>query len=107
MHRLLGGLIYAVANSKHLSLNFYPILAELGIMSERLFKQCAWSPKLFEILKNNCKPMHQRLTNEEEIQNWCRTIKDVDMGNNLRLFMHSFVPIPTEVFDENVQKEER
>ena len=107
MHRLLGGLIYAVANSKHLSLNFYPILGELGKISDRLFKICKWSPTLYEILKNNAKAMTQRLTNEEEIQNWCRSIKDTDLGNNLRLFLHQFVPVPPETYDQDAFAEER
>ena len=107
MHRLLGGLIYAVANSKHLSLNFYPILGELGKISERLNQFCQWSPKLYEIMKQNSKPMIQRLTNEEVIQDWCRSVKDKELGNNLRLFVHYFVPVPPEVYDPNASPEER
>ena len=107
MHKLLGGLIYAVANSPHLSLNFYPILGELGNISERLSKICKWSSTLYKILKDNSKSMASRLANEEEIQTWCRTITDKDLGNNVRLFVHQFVPVPPEVYDRDAFKDER
>ena len=107
MHKLLGGLIYAVANSPSLSLNFYPILGELGNISDRLAKICKWSATLYNILKENAKPMASRLANEEEIQNWCRTISDKELGNNVRMFVHQFVPVPPEVYDHNAFVEER
>ena len=107
MHRLLGGLIYAVANSKHLALNFYPILGELGNISARLAKMCKWSPTLFKIMQDNSKPTGQNLTNEEEIQNWCRTITDTDMGNNVRLFVHQFVSVPSNIYDSAAFLKER
>ena len=107
MHRLLGGVIYAVANSKRLALNFYPILGELGNITARLAKICQWSPTLVKIMQDNSKPMIQRLANEEVIQDWCRTITDQDMGNNLRLFVNQFVPVPPEIFDHEAYSEER
>ena len=107
MHKLLGGLIYAVANSKHLALNFYPILGELGNISTRLSKICKWSPTLFKIMQDNCKPSTNRFSNEEEIQNWCRTITDTDMGNNVRLFVQPFVPVPAEIFEQGAFVKER
>ena len=51
--------------------------------------------------------MASRLANEEEIQNWCRTISDKELGNNVRMFVHQFVPVPPEVYDHNAFVEER
>ena len=107
MHHLLGGLIYAVANSPSLSLNFYPILGELGNISDRLAKLCKWSTTLYKILKENAKSLAPRYSNEDVIQDWCRSVKDTDLGNNLRLFVHQFVPVPPETYDQNMYQEER
>ena len=93
MYRMIGGMIYAMADSPILSLNFYPVLAELGSVSKRLAKKCKWSPKLYKIISTAAKPMIQKANNAEEIQNWLRTIKDAELGNVLRLFVHQFVTI--------------
>ena len=58
-------------------------------------------------MQDNSKPTTNRFSNEEEIQNWCRTIADRDMGNNVRLFVQSFIPVPTEVFDQDAFVKER
>ena len=107
MYRLLGGLIFAVANTASLSLNFYPILGELGSVSDRLSKMCGWSPNLFKILKEHAQPMAPSLNNPEEIQDWYRSIGDDEMIRNLRLFTHQFVPIPANLFSSIEQKVER
>ena len=107
MYRLVGGLIYSVANSPMMSLNFYPILGELGSVSDRLSKICGWSKKLFKILKENSKPMIQRMNRPEEIQDWYRSIGDPDMIRNLRLFAHQFVPIPNNLWSSIEQVPER
>ena len=108
MYRLIGGLIYAVANSPVLALNFYPILGELGTVSDRLNKMCRkWSPTLFKILKENSKPVFQRLNNRDEIMEWYQTVDDPDMRANLRLFVHQFVPLPVSLIDESIHQPER
>ena len=90
-----------------LSLNFYPILGELGSLSDRLYKMCGWSAALFKILKDNAKAMANSLNNPQEIQSWYRTIEDDEMLRNLRLFAHQFVPMPTNLWSSNEQIGER
>lgn len=108
MYRLIGGLIYAVANSPVLALNFYPILGELGSVSERLNKMCRkWSPSLFKILKDNIKPTIQSLNNPEEVRDWYRTITDETMKANLRLLVHQYVPLPESHIDNSIHQAER
>ena len=103
----MGGLIFAVANTPLLSLNFYPILGELGSLSERLFKRCGWSDALFKILKQNSKAMDQRLNQPEEIQDWYRSIGDEEMLRNVRLFVHQYVPMPPNLWSSIEHVEER
>lgn len=107
MYRLLGGLIYAVSNSKMLSLNFYPILAELGTVADRLAKICGWSPKLYRIMKDGARPVDQRYTKPEETAIWLRTIRDKTMGGRVRLFVGQFVQIPNNIYDANELQAER
>ena len=107
MYRMIGGMIYSMADTPILSLNFYPILAELGTVSNRLAKLCKWSPKLFKLLSLAAKPVNQRLNNPEEIQNWLRTIQDKEIGNVLRLFMHQFVTVPNSCYHTDEQIEIR
>ena len=107
MYRLLGGLIYAVANTASLALNFYPILGELGSVTDRMSKMCGWSNNLYEIMKENSKPMANRLNNAEEIQDWYRSIGDEDMMRNIRLFVHQYVPIPSSLYSSIEQQAER
>ena len=107
MYRLLGGLIYAVANTATFALNFYPILGELGVVSDHLNILCGWSKNLYKILKENSKSMATRLNNPEEIQDWYRSIGDDEMLRNLRLFMHQYVPIPSNLHSSIEQTPER
>ena len=107
MYRLLAGLIFAVSNTKVLSLNFYPLLAELGIISERLFKLCKWSPRLYKIISEGAKVTTNSWNRPEEILDWLSTVEDKEMGGNLRLFINQFVPVPSNLYDSNKQKEER
>ena len=108
MYRLICGLIYAVANSPVLALNFYPILGELGSVSERLNKMCRkWSPELFKILKTNIKPTFQNLNNKDEVSDWYRTVTDEDMKANLRLLVHQYVPLPESHIDASIHHAER
>ena len=107
MYRLVGGIIYSVANSPMLSLNFYPVLGELGTVSERLVKICRWSTNLARIMKSGAAPMVQRLANREEVTNWLRSVKDKRLGANLRLFVHQFVTVPNEVFEQTESHDER
>lgn len=107
MYRMLGGIIYSVATSKVFSLNFYPILGELGTVATRLSKICRWSPKLFELIKNNAKSVQQYYNRPEEITAWLRTVKDKTQGGNLRLFVHPFVTVPHGIYDVTQQEQER
>ena len=108
MYRLICGLIYAVANSPVLALNFYPILGELGSVSDRLNKMCRkWSPSLFKILRENAKPVIQRINNKEEVMEWYQTVTDEDMRANLRFFTHQYCPLPASHIDPNIHKAER
>ena len=107
MYRMIGGMIYSMADTPILSLNFYPILAELGTVSNRLAKLCKWSPKLFKILSLAAKPVNQRVNNPEEIQNWLRTVNDKEVGNVLRLFVHQFVTVPSSCFQADVHTDIR
>ena len=107
MYRLLAGLIFAIANTKVISLNFYPILGELGSVSLRLKKMCKWSPTLFETIMKGAQVVTTSWNRPEEIQDWLSTIDDKEMGGNLRLFVHQFVPVPSNVYDRDTQQEER
>ena len=107
LYRFVGGLIYAVANTPALSLNFYPIMGELGGLSDHLHKKCNWSEALFKILKQNSTVMSSRLNVPEEIQDWYRTIGDDEMLRNLRLFVHQFVPMPNNLWSSNELIDER
>ena len=107
MYRLLAGLIFAVANTGMMSLNFYPILGELGTVSQRLAKICKWSPKLFKIISDGAQVTTSTWNRPEEIQDWLSTITDKDMGGNLRLFIQPYVEVPTSIYDTKSQIEER
>ena len=107
MYRLIGGMIYSMADTPILSLNFYPMLAELGSVSKRLAKKCKWTPKLFKIISSAAKPVIQRANNAEEIQNWLRTVNDAELGRVLRLFVHPFVTVPSKCFDTSQDQELR
>ena len=107
MYRLLAGLIFAISNTKMLSLNFYPILGELGSVSKRLAKICKWSPKLFKIISDGAQVTTSTWNRPEEVQDWMSTVKDKEMGGNLRLFVEPYVKVPTEIYDQKAQKEER
>ena len=107
MYKLLGGLIYAVANAPVISLNYYPMLGELGSVSQRLAKVCGWSPTLFKIFQDASKPMANRMYDPLEIQSWLNTVKDKDMANNLRLMLNHFVKLPAGFGTPNAQLEER
>ena len=107
MYRFLGGIIYSLANSKVLSLNFYPILGELGTVSDRLAKICRWSPNLYHIMKDGAHKVQQNLTKPEETTAWLRSINDKSMGGKVRLFVHQYVTVPDSVFDASELQEER
>ena len=107
MYRLIGGMIYSMADTPILSLNFYPMLAELGSVSKRLAKKCKWNPKLFRIISTAAKPVIQRANNAEEFQNWLRTIEDAELGRVIRLFVHQFVTVPSRCFDTSQDQELR
>lgn len=104
---MIGGMIYAMADSPILSLNFYPMMAEMGTVAKRLAKKCKWSPKLYKLLSTAAKSLLNRTENSEEIQNWLRTVQDKEMGNVLRLFVHQFVAMPSQCFDVNIHQEQR
>ena len=106
MHRLLGGLIFAVANSPVLALNFYPLLGELGSVTTRLAKMCKWSTILTKMLQDNCKPMIQTINHPDKIYDWLDTVEDKVMATHLRLFIHQFVPVPANFHDPNILKQE-
>ena len=107
LYRLLGGMIYAIANTRSLSLNFYPMLGELGTVSERLAKICKWSPTLFEMIRSAAHPVLQSINRPAETTRWLYTIKDKKMGSNLRLFLHQFVTVPNGLFNPDENQEER
>ena len=107
MYRLLAGLIYALVNTPRLALNFYPILGELGTVSDRLGKICGWSKSLFATIKDGAKPMQQSWNNPDEIIDWLNTIQDKKIGGYLRLFIQPYVAVPHSVFDPNLLQEER
>ena len=107
MYRLLGGIIYSLANSKVLSLNFYPILGEMGTVSDRLAKICRWSPNLYNIMKTGAKSDEQSLNRPEETTAWLRAINDKQMGGRVRLFVHQYVTVPDSVFDASELQQER
>ena len=107
MYRFLGGIIYSLANSKVFSLNFYPILGELGTVSDRLAKICKWSPQLYGLMKEGAHGVVNTYTKPEETTAWLRSITDKEMGGRVRLFVHQFVSVPDSVFDANVLQQER
>lgn len=107
IYDLIGGIIYAVANSKMLSLNFFPIIAQLGTVADRLAKICQWSPQLYKILKEGTQVVRQRYTNPEETSTWLRTVKDKKMGGNIRLFIGQFVHVPNNIYDGSELQAER
>ena len=107
MYRLVGGMMYSIANTRTLSLNFFPMLGELGTVSDRLAKICKWSPRLFEMIRTNAKSVIQNLNKPEETTRWLRTVKDKKMGGNLRLFVHPYVTVPNTVYDADFQQTER
>ena len=107
MYRLLGGMIYTIATSRSMALNFYPMLGELGTVSERLAKMSKWSPRLFEMIRTGAHPVLQNLNRPDEVTRWLRTVKNKKMGGVLRLFVHQFVSVPHDIFDAELQQEER
>ena len=107
MYRLLGGMIFAIANSPALALNFYPMLGELGTVSERLAKTCHWSTTLFGIIQKSAHGFLQNLSNPEQTTAWLRTVTDKEMGARLRLFVHQFVTVPHTLYDMEANKEMR
>ena len=107
MYRLLGGMIYTLATSRSLALLFYPIMGELGTVTERLAKHSKWSRKLLEMIQSGAHPVLQNLNRPSEITRWLRTIKDKKMCGNLRLFVHQFVTVPHDLYDADIQQEER
>ena len=107
MYRLLGGMVYSLANSKVLSLNFYPILGELGTVTDRLAKKCRWSKKLYNIMRGGAANDSIHLNRPEETTAWLRAINNKSMGGRLRLFVHQFVTVPDSVFDANELQQER
>ena len=107
MYRLLGGMIYTLATSRSLAINFYPILGELGTVTERLKKMSKWSPRLCDMIQSGALPVLQNLNRPAEITRWLRTIKDKKMCGNLRLFVHQFVTVPHDLYDVDLQQEER
>ena len=104
---MIGGIIFSVATSKVLSLNFAPILGELGSVAVRLSKLCKWSPKLFELIQTNAASDQQYYNRPDEITAWLRTVKDKKLGGNLRLFVHPYVTVPHGVYDVTQQEQER
>lgn len=107
MYRLVAGIIFAVANTAPMALNFYPILGELGSVSIRLAKICHWSPKLFELVQEGVQTTTQRWNAEDQLLDWMKTVKNTDIGGNLRLFVHQFVNVPGNIYDGTAQKDER
>ena len=107
MYRLVGGMMYSIATTRTLSLNFYPMLGELGTVSERLAKICKWSPRLFEMIRTGARSVVQNFNKPEETTRWLRTINDKKMVGNLRLFINQFVTVPHGLFDAEIQQAER
>ena len=107
MYRLLGGMIYTFATSRSLALNFYPIMGELGTVGERMAKMGKWSVRLFEMIQSGAHPVLQNLNRPAEVTRWLRTIKDKKMCGNLRLFVHQFVTVPHDLYNAEIQQEER
>ena len=88
-------------------MNFYPILGELGTVSKRLAKICKWSPQLYQTIADGAQVTTSSWNRPEEIQDWLSTINDKEMGGNLRLYIHSFVPVPEKIYDRTTGHEER
>lgn len=107
MYRLMGGIIYSIASTPVLAINFYPILGELGTVTNRLEKLCNWSPTLVGILRDNSKSLTNKFNVPDQIRTWMTKVSDPELLANLRLFPHQFVSVPTELIDPEQHKAER
>ena len=76
-------------------------------MSKRLSKICHWSSNLFKTIQTNAVPDIQNWNNSAMIRQWLDTVEDKDMGANIRLFVHQFVPVPEKIFNVEHRQQER
>ena len=68
---------------------------------------CKWSSNLFSTIQANATPDVQRWNNPAIIGQWLDTVEDKEMGANIRLFVHQFVPVPAKIFNVEDRQQER
>ena len=105
MYEFVASILYSLENAPVLSLQFYPMLGELGQLSDKLNNQKKWNPKLFGILREASRNMIQTMFDKSTMDGWYKEVKrahDKKFGANVKLMTSEVYQVDPTVYGDKV-----